>query len=248
MRHIREKHQPGFECMRHDCDYKWSRKYEYRKHLREKHRLEDDKIDRILGPPRRHGRRAIERDAPPHFSPPIEPDRQSLAKPQQRPLMLPVLAVGKDVHHASPHLVPSSLAYNPRVEHAESEITTIRHEDSSGLEHLAVTHAPSRLLPNGDFALLEGYYKTHGLFRLVHTFLCATYVIDSALRFPSAHPGGSTTASIPPSPGMLHIPALPSPVGVYHTTTVSGDPPSLPWADAASTLTNASSWWGQLEI
>jgi hypothetical protein len=48
---------------------------------------------------------------------------------------------------------------------------------------------------------------------------------DSALRSPSVHPGGSTTADIPPSPGMLHIPALPSPVGGYHdhTNLVSRD-------------------------
>jgi hypothetical protein len=69
-------------------------------------------------------------------------------------------------------------------------------------------------------------------------------MIDSALRFPSAHPGGSTTADIPPNPGMLHIPAVPSPVGGYHTSPVSGDPPLPPWTDAASTLTYASSWMG----
>ena len=176
MRHYREKHQPGFQCLEHNCDHKWtrSRKYEYRKHLREHHGLEDNNVDKILGPPRRRGKRVIESDPPPHFlPPPIEDDQQCLAEPQQCPLMLPVLAVGKDVHHTSPPLV-SSVADNPQPGHAESEITTTGHEDSSGLEYLAVTHAPSRLLSKEDFALLGGYYKAHGGSRFVHVFLCAT--------------------------------------------------------------------------
>jgi hypothetical protein len=157
--------------------------------------------------------------------------------------MLPVLAVGKDVHHTSPPLIPS-VADNPRLGHAEPEITTTEHEDSSELEHLAVTHAPSRLLSKEDFALLRGYYKIHVQFRFVHAFLCATNVIDSALRFPSAHPGESTSADIPPNPGVLHNPALPSPVGVYHTSPISGELFSPPWAEAASTRTDANSWLG----
>jgi hypothetical protein len=175
MRHYREKHQPGFECLEHDCDYKWtqSRKYEYRKHLREEHRLEDDKIDKILGPPRRRRGKGRVSDPPPHFSPPpIERDRQSLAEHQQRPLMPPVLAVGKDVHHASPPLVPS-VAYNPRLGNAEPEITTTEDEDSSRLEHLAAAYTPSRLLPE-DFTLLARHYKIHGRFRFVHPF----FIID----------------------------------------------------------------------
>jgi hypothetical protein len=171
MRHYREKHQPGFECLEHDCDHKWtrSRKSEYRKHLREEHRLEDDKIDKILGPPRRRGKSsAIEGDPPPHFSPsPIERDRRSLAEPQQRLLMPPILAVGKDVHRVSLPLVPP-LAYNAQLGHAEPETRTTEHEDSGGLEHLAATHAPSRLLSE-DFALLVRHYKIHGRFRFVHT-------------------------------------------------------------------------------
>ena len=48
-------------------------------------------------------------------------------------------------------------------------------------------------------------------------------MIDSALRFPSVHLGGSTTADIPPN---SHISAVPSPVGRYHdhTNPVFGDP------------------------
>jgi len=226
MRHYREKHQPGLKCSHTDCNYEWirSRRSEYRKHLTKKHRLEDDEIDEILGRPRRRRGRVVESDLRPHSSPPpIERDRQSLAEPQQRPLMLPLLAVGKDANHASPPVVPP----NPPLGQAEPEITTTEHEDSSGLEHLAATHAPSRLFSKEDFALLGGYYKIHGRF-----------------RFPSVHPGRSTTADIPPNPGMLHIPALPSPVCGYHTSPVSGNPPLPPWTVPTSTLTYPSSWLG----
>jgi hypothetical protein len=232
MRHYREKHQPGLDCSHPDCDYKWtqSRRSEYRKHLRKKHRLEDDKVDEILGvPPRRRRRwgRVIEGEILPHFSlPPIEHDRQSLAEPQQRPLMLPLLAVRKDAHHTSPPLIPS-VAYNSRLGHVEPEITTTEHEDSSGLKHAAATHAPSALLSEEEFALLVRHLKTpirKGRIRFVYAFLYVTYMIESALRFPSVHPGGSTTADIPPNPGMLHIPALPFPVDEYHTSPISSDP------------------------
>jgi hypothetical protein len=250
MRHYREKHQPGFECSHPVCAYKWCRFYEYRKHLTRTHGLEDNKIDEILGvAPRRrlHRGRVVENNLPPQFSPPsVERDRQSLAEPQQRPPMLPLLAAGKDANHAPPPVIPS-MAYNPRLGHADSEITT-DHEDSCGIEHLAATHAPSRLISKEEFALLEEYYKIHGRFRFVHAFLYATYMIDSALRFPSVHPGGSTTADIPPNPGMLHIPALPFPAGGYHTSPVSGDPPSRLWTDDASTLTDASSWLGPVGV
>lgn len=174
MRHYREKHQPGFECSHPDCDYKWtrSRRSEYRKHLKKKHRLEDDKIDEILGvPPRRRRRRGRESDLPPHCSPPpIEHDRKSLVEPQQRPLILPLLTVRRDVHHSSPPLVPS-VAYNPQLGHAEPEITTTDHEDSSGLEHTAATNAPSALLSEEEFALLVRHLKIpiqKGRIRFVH--------------------------------------------------------------------------------
>jgi hypothetical protein len=178
----------------------------------------------------------IESDLLPQFSPPpIERDQQSLAEPQQRPLVQPLLAVVEDTNHASPPVMPS-VAYNPQLVH-QPEVTTTGHAYSSELEHLAATHAPSRLFSEEEFALVGGHYKIHGRFRFVHAFSCATtYMIDSALRFPSVHPGGSTTADILPNPGMLHIPALPSPVG--------GDPPLPPWTDATSTLTDASSWLG----
>jgi hypothetical protein len=129
------------------------------------HELEYTEIDDLLAiPPILCPPRIIEFDLPPHISPPpIERDRQSLGGPQQRPL--------------SPPVTPSA-AYNPQLGHAEPEITTTEREDSTRLEHLAATHAPSRVVSKEDFALLGGYYKIHGRYRFVHAFLCilcATY-------------------------------------------------------------------------
>ena len=231
-RHDNEKHKPKLKCLYldrlgSDCKHKWtrSRSYEYRIHLCKDHGLEDDKINGMLGTPRHRLRsRVVESNLPPQFSPaPTEHCRQSPAEPKQRP---PLPAVGKDAHHVSPRLIPS-VAYYPRLGHAESEITATEHEDSNGLEHLAASHAPSTVLSGEEFALVARYMKfsirISGRIRFAHPFLYATYIIDSALRFPSAHLGGFST-DIPPNPGMLHAPTLPPPVGGYHTSPVSGDP------------------------
>jgi hypothetical protein len=74
---------------------------------------------------------------------------------------------------------------------SEPEITATGHEDSSGLGHLAATHAPSALLSEEEFALLGGYHRIHGHFPFVHT----------ALIFPSVHPR-PTTAETPRNSGM----------------------------------------------
>jgi len=235
-RHDNEKHKPKLKCMYldrlgSDCKHKWtrSRSYEYRIHLCKDHGLEDDKINGMLGTPRRRLRsRVVESNLPPQFSPaPTEHCRQSPAEPsKQRPAAPALLAVGKDEQYVSPPLIPS-VAYNPPLGHAESEITATEHEDSNGLEHLAASHAPSTVLSGEEFALVARYLKfsirNSGRIRFAHPFLYATYIIDSALRFPSAHSGGFST-DIPPNPGMLHAPALPLPVGGYYTNPVSGDP------------------------
>jgi hypothetical protein len=83
--------------------------------------------------------------------------------------MLPLLAVEKDANHASPPLIPS-VAYNPRLWHAEPEFTTTDHEYSSELEHLTATHAPSKLLSKEEFAWLVVHLKIHGRIRFVHAF------------------------------------------------------------------------------
>jgi hypothetical protein len=172
-RHYKKKHQPDslIKCSQSNCNHKWtqSRKSDFRKHLKKTHGLEDDQINKKLGPPprpRRRKGRVIEGVSPPHFSPPpIERDRQSLAESQQRPLMLPLLAVRKDANHASPPLIPS-VAYNPRLGHAEPGVTTTEHEHSSGLEHLAATHAP-KVLSDEGFARLRSYLNIHGRIRFV---------------------------------------------------------------------------------
>ena len=179
MRHYREKHRPGFGCSHPYCDYKWtqSRRSEYRKHLRKKHRLEDDKINEILGVPpmrRRCRGRVIERDLPLQFPPPAieRADRQSLGEPQQHPLILPLLAMTKDTHLASTPLVPS-VAHNPRLGNAEPEITTTEHEDSGALEHTDGTRAPSALLSEEEFALLVRHSEIpirKGRIRFVYAF------------------------------------------------------------------------------
>jgi hypothetical protein len=173
-RHYEKEHQPNSLINCSHCNHKWtrSREYDFRRHLKKKHGLEDNKINEILGrPPRRRRRkgRVIESDSPPHFSPAsIERDRQSLAESQQRPLMLPLLAVRKDANHTSPPLIPS-MVYNPRLGHAEPKVTATEHEDSSELEHLAATHAP-KILSDEGFARLRSYLKIHGRIRFVHTF------------------------------------------------------------------------------
>jgi hypothetical protein len=143
LRHQREKHQPGFKCSHPDCDHVWtkSRKCEYRKHLRRKHGLQDDEIEEILAQPPI----IISDDLPPHCPPP------------------PI-----DAHHSSPPLV-QSVGYNPRLEDQEPEITTTKHE-YCGLEHFAAIHAPSKLLSEGDSALVNEHFKAHRRFRFVHPF------------------------------------------------------------------------------
>ena len=144
LRHQREKHQPRFECLHADCNYKWtrSRRSEYKKHLKRIHGLKYDKIDEIraLSPTPR----VIESDPAPHFSPPFN-----------------------DVHHASPPLIPS-VVYNPRLGDGEPDITT-EHGDY-GLEHLAATHAPSAFLYEEGFTWPVRHYQIHGQFRFVQPF------------------------------------------------------------------------------
>ena len=229
-RHYREKHQPGSNCWYHpDCDHKWfrSRSYKYREHLKDEHGLENDDIDEILGGTSRRRRRRdkVESDLRPQVSPPpIKHDRQNLAELQQ---ILPLLTLGKDAHHASPPLIQSN-AYNPRLGDAdlEPEIATTKHEDSSGFEYL---YTPPRLLSQEEFALLAGYSKfsiqKYGRIRFVHAFfVCDKYsMMNSTLRFPSVHPGRSTTSEVPSSPGMLHW-NMPSPISGHHTSPAYKSP------------------------
>ena len=49
--------------------------------------------------------------------------------------------------------------YNPQLEDGKPELTTTEHEDYGGLERLADTYAPSRLMSEEDSALAKSHYK-----------------------------------------------------------------------------------------
>ncbi|KAI0268593.1 hypothetical protein BGY98DRAFT_1101416 [Russula aff. rugulosa BPL654] len=198
-RHCEDVHGDGphFTCWVGNCTVKWTRGREsvFRKHLLKKHGLEGKKVDEKLRRPAWHRHRkpqprrkgSVIKSDPLVLPPPIGRDRQSLAEPQQRPLMPSLLDVGKDANHASPPLVPS-VAWHGQAEPSE-------------LGRHVPTHAPPGLLSEGESAPVNGNDIIPGLW------------------FLSPSPWGeweSTTGNnpvIPPNPGTVHIPALPSPVG-----------------------------------
>jgi hypothetical protein len=189
-RHFDEVHGDRLECLEKECTHKWTRSREavYRKHLREKHELEDNEIDERLGRRARHRRRkgsVINSDPSPYFlPPPTERDRQSPAETRQRPQTPPPLDAVQDVNNAFPPLVAvPSMAYNPWLGNAE---------------HLAPTLAPPELVSEEGYDLLHGNDMIHE-FRFEYAFLYATYMMNSVLRFPSSWggwPGGFTTSNI----------------------------------------------------
>lgn len=145
-RHIREKHQARFECSCPGCDHKWtqSRTSEYRKHLKNKHGLEDDEIDMLLAQPP-----VVENDIPSHLShPPV------------------------NVHHASTPLIPY-VSHGSRLEDGEPEHTTTEH-GGCGLEQLAATHAPRILSEEDFALLVRhhniygGFRCVHAFLYLTH--------------------------------------------------------------------------------
>ena len=69
-----------------------------------------------------------------------------------------------DVHRASTLLLPL-VACNLRPGDGGPRVTT-----EGGIEHLAATHAPSRLLSEEESALVRRHFKIYGQFRLVHAF------------------------------------------------------------------------------
>ena len=128
-------------------------------HLRKKHGLEDNKIDKKLGP-RANRRRPCRRrkgsviksdPLPLLLPPPIERNRQCLVGPQQRSLTPSLLYVGKDASHAFQPLVPS-VAYNPWLGHGEP----------SELERHALTLSPPGLLSEEESALVNRHFIGFG--------------------------------------------------------------------------------------
>ncbi|KAI0268583.1 hypothetical protein BGY98DRAFT_1180318 [Russula aff. rugulosa BPL654] len=138
-RHCEEVHRDGlrFTCQEDNCTHEWtrSRESEFRKHLRKKHGLEDDKIDEKLG---RRARRRCRKGSVIKGDP--ERDRQCPAEPQQRPLTSSLLDVGKDANHAFQPLEPS-VAYNPWLRHGEPNF---RYSEGNGDPLLPTSHPTQR--------------------------------------------------------------------------------------------------------
>jgi hypothetical protein len=47
-RHQQEKHGLALPCIQAGCNYRWTRKYEFKNHLKKKHNLKNDEMDEIL--------------------------------------------------------------------------------------------------------------------------------------------------------------------------------------------------------
>lgn len=130
-RHRQAEHNPH-SCLY--CDFKWSRPYQYRIHLKRLH--PDVDPDDVLGKSAESRRRStiIGRDLP--LPPPsIEPDgpgRRNRA--ESRPLTLPRVpppAVPNVTHDLRPAVLSVSYGHHP--EHAELTNTMPTHEDVGGL-------------------------------------------------------------------------------------------------------------------
>ena len=112
--------------------------------------------------------------------------------------MLPLPAVRKVAHHASPPLARSA-AYNPRLGHADVEVPTTEHEDSrSELEQYAATHA-SRVLSEDDFALLVGHLNFHGRIGSSCFFICDIYGRLCSQISLTQHPSKAAKVFVPVS-------------------------------------------------
>jgi hypothetical protein len=128
-RHIREAHNPSV-CL--FCDFKWGRRYEYRKHLKNRHPSVNR--DRILGkPPRPRCGTTIRTEhlpqQPPISPPAVEQDQQNGAESQPHPPAPP--SAGASVTSVSPPAV-SPVDYNSQPVYAEQTITVDEREYAHG--------------------------------------------------------------------------------------------------------------------
>jgi hypothetical protein len=124
-RHIREAHDPS-TCLL--CGSKWGRRYQYRNHLKTKHRGVDPDI--ILGkaPGPRRGASIRTEHVPqqPTVSPPaVEQDQQNWAESQPYSSAPP--SAGTRVTSVSPHPV-STVDYNLQPVYAEQTVMIDEHE------------------------------------------------------------------------------------------------------------------------
>lgn len=112
------------------CDFKWSRPYQYRIHLKKRH--PDVDPDGVLGKSAESRRRSaiIGRDLP--LPPPIEPGRQSRAESRSPTLpRVPPPSVPNVTHDFQPAV--TSVAYDHHPEQAELANTMPTHGDAGGL-------------------------------------------------------------------------------------------------------------------
>lgn len=101
------------------CNFKWTRPYEYKNHLKKRHPSAD--IVKVLGkrPGSRRTSLIMARDLAPHISPPaVEPNHQSQAERPQRSVTPPLPAA----HVPAPAL--SGAAHDSRPEYADSTVTS----------------------------------------------------------------------------------------------------------------------------
>lgn len=172
-RHHREAHQTC-KCMYCD-DFKWGRRYQFRKHLEEQH--PDVDPGSILGKPMvSHLKVAVNPIHSPQrqVSPPTtEHDRRSPGESSVCPLVLPPSAVAEVTTLSPP--VMSSLDYDPQLEPAAPMNTTTMHEDTRELASLGATFTyaaassmeePTQRANDFEIAPQSGHIW------LVHAFSC----------------------------------------------------------------------------
>ena len=144
-RHRRRAHNNPHSCL--CCNFKWSRPYRYRDHLK-KHHPDVDR-DYVLGKPAGSRRRStiIGRDRTHHLSlPAVELGQLSptaSAEPRQVQTEVALLGATKSTHASS--LAMSPAVCNPQPKYAEQAITANEFEHAGRLEYqfLGASNPPS---------------------------------------------------------------------------------------------------------
>jgi hypothetical protein len=159
------------------CNRKWNRPYQYRDHLKKKHKLVEDDIDRILRKPAgsRCTSKIVGRDLSQQLSPlqvviTVDHDRRSPVEAQQRPLVPSLPAVAR-VTSVCPTAM-SSVAHDLQSVYTEPTVMVQRHEDVRRSELLDATY-PSPVLPSAEVRAQPGLNKSiqGGQIWFVHTFI-----------------------------------------------------------------------------
>jgi hypothetical protein len=173
MQHYRARHKTRPKCLY--CNRRWNRPYQYRDHLKRKHKLVEDDIDRILRKPAgsRCTSKIVGRDLPQQLSPPVitvDHDPRSPAEARQRPLVLPLPAAAR-VTSVCPTAM-SSVAHDLQSVYTEPTVMVQRHEDARRSEFIDATY-PSAVLPSAEVRTQPDLNKSiqGGQIWCVHTFI-----------------------------------------------------------------------------